>query len=203
MISIPEDSMLHRHILSVMVVVLSIFTLAACSSSEELNGAGTAGQDDGSFQKVDREESIIPETDEPVEIEVVEDEAEPEAEAIPVRTQGESTPPARQETPAVQETPTASETAPPPAPTPAVAPRSGAMMWSVQLGAFKNESGAFELVDELKKKFNQPVYKRYDAATGYYKVTLGSFQEREQAAAFKAEIQSSGYPDAFTVEVAR
>ncbi len=191
--------MQHRRFYSFLVILLSAFMLGACSSSEELDASGDAGQDDGRFQKVDREESIIPETDEPVEIEVVEDEAEAATEAVPVRTAQDTPTPPKTETPAVQ------ETAPPPAPapTPAVSPRSGAMMWSVQLGAFKNESGAFELVSELKKKFNQPVYKRYDAATGYYKVTLGSFQEREQAAEFKLDVQSRGYPDAFTVEVAR
>ncbi|MDT8324714.1 MAG: SPOR domain-containing protein [Bacteroidota bacterium] len=191
----------HRHFRTYFVLFLSVVILGACSSSEELESSGNAGQDDGSFQKVDREESIIPETDEPVEIEVVEDEAVSEAEAVPVRTQQDAAARQEKQAPAVQEVPPAP--APTPVPAPAVAPRSGAMMWSVQLGAFKSESGAFELVDELRKKFNQPVYKRYDAATGYYKVTLGSFQEREQAAAFKADVQSRGYPDAFTVEVAR
>ncbi len=188
-----------RHLLRFLVLCLSILMLGACSSSEELDASKDAGQEEGSFQKVDKEESIIPETDEPVEIEMVEDEEIPEAEEVPIRQEEPDAPEAARQVPAVQ------ESAPPPAapPTPSVAPRSGAMMWSVQLGAFKNESGAFELVDELKKKFNQPVYKRYDAATGYYKVTLGSFQSREKAADFKTDVQSRGYPDAFTVEVAR
>ena len=77
------------------------------------------------------------------------------------------------------------------------------MMWSVQIGAFKSEAGALQLVEELKQKFNQPVYKRYDPATGYYKVTLGSFPTREAATQYKAEVQSRGYPDSFIVEVAR
>jgi hypothetical protein len=59
------------------------------------------------------------------------------------------------------------------------------------------------LIEDLKKKFNQPLYKRYDPVTGYYKVTLGSFPTREQAAEYKLEVQSRGFPDAFTVEVAR
>ncbi|MBN1446443.1 MAG: SPOR domain-containing protein, partial [Bacteroidetes bacterium] len=144
----------------------------------------------GEFERVDQEESIIPETDEPVDIEVVEDDIEHVSEqSVPVRLPEEQ----KEEI----ETPAES------APTPAVSPRAGTMMWSVQLGAFKNESGAFELVEELKKKFNHPVYKRYDPATGYYKVTMGSFQDRDQAANFKMEVQSRGYPDAFTVEVAR
>lgn len=86
---------------------------------------------------------------------------------------------------------------------PSAAPNAGSMMWSVQLGAFKSEAGAFQLIEELKQKFNQPVYKRYDPVTGYYKVTLGSYQTREKAGEFKLDVQSRGYPDAFTVEVAR
>ncbi|MCB2204372.1 SPOR domain-containing protein [bacterium] len=188
--------MLHRKFFPLMFIFASLMFVAACSSSEEVNSKDGA-QGDESFQKVDQEESIIPETDEPVEIEVVEDEGEAEVEPVPIRDEEpaaatEAEPPAKQEAPPVEKTQPAN-----------VAPRSGSMMWSVQLGAFKNESGAFELVNELKNKFNQPVYKRYDAATGYYKVTLGSFQKRDEAASFKAEVQSLGYPDAFTVEVAR
>lgn len=76
-------------------------------------------------------------------------------------------------------------------------------MWSVQLGAFKSEAGALQLIGEVKQKFNQPVYKRYDAVTGFYKVTLGSYQTRDDASRFKLDVQSRGYPDAFVVEVAR
>ena len=190
--------MSHNRFFPLLLLLAFALTFGACSSSDELNTDGTQAQGEEEFQRVDREESIIPETDEPVDIEVVEDEPAPVEEAVPVRT--EPAVPSRQETPAEEEpaeTPAESVSAP------SVAPRSGAMMWSVQLGAFKNESGAFQLVQEVKKKFNQPVYKRYDAATGYYKVTLGSFQTREEATNFKADVQSHGYPDAFTVEGAR
>ncbi len=171
--------------------------LTACSSSDELSGSEKAQEEDTSFERVDREEPIIPETDEPVEIEVVEDEDVPAVEKpVPVRT------PEQDEQAPESEVP---ESTPPPQTTsqPSVSPRAGTMMWSVQLGAFKNESGAFELVEDVKKRFNHPVYKRYDPATGYYKVTLGSFQDREHATKLKTEVQSLGYPDAFLVEVAR
>lgn len=187
----------HRQYLNILLLFAAFLFIGACSSSDELDSSNESKKDDNSFQRVDKEESIIPETDEPVDIEVVEDEISSEAEEVPMR---ETTPvtAVKKEAPAVQEeVPESTQV------TPSVAPRSGAMMWSVQLGAFKNESGAFDLVKDLKNKFNQPVYKRYDAATGYYKVTLGSFQSREQAAEFKADVQSRGYPDAFTVEVAR
>ena len=80
---------------------------------------------------------------------------------------------------------------------------AGAMMWSVQIGAFKAESGAFQLVSEAKNKFKQPVYKQYDPVSGFYKVTVGSFQTHDQAAQFKSEVQAKGYQDAFLVEVRR
>jgi cell division septation protein DedD len=80
---------------------------------------------------------------------------------------------------------------------------SGAMMWSVQIGAFKAESGAFQLVNDAKNKFKQPVYKQYDPISGFYKVTVGSFQMKDQASQFKVEVQAKGYQDAFLVEVRR
>jgi cell division septation protein DedD len=81
--------------------------------------------------------------------------------------------------------------------------REGLMMWSVQIGAFKLESGALQLFDRVKGTFSQPVYKDYDPATGFYKVTVGSFPSKDAANTFKGEVQSKGYPDAFTVEVRR
>ncbi|MBR9974447.1 MAG: SPOR domain-containing protein [Bacteroidetes bacterium] len=185
-------------LMKLLPVLLLAVMLAACSSSEELNETGQQqNQADDSFRQVDREEPIIPETDEPVTLEAVEDEDVPPVEKpVPIRPamteEPVSTPPARQE---AQQTP--------PPPPPAAAPRAGSMMWSVQLGAFKSEAGAFQLVEELKQKFNQPVYKRYDPATGYYKVTLGSFPTREVASEYKLEVQARGYPDSFIVEVAR
>ncbi len=191
-----------RYLRTIIPLFLITALLVGCSSSDELSNTDEQKPDEnGAFQRVDREEPIIPETDEPVQLEAVEDEDMPaEEKPVPVRTGGDAeppvaAPPARQES--VPQKP-APETA-----APAAAPRAGSMMWSVQLGAFKAEAGAFQLIEELKQKFNQPVYKRYDPVTGYYKVTLGSYQTREQAAEFKLEVQSRGYPDAFTVEVAR
>lgn len=176
-------------------VLLFAALFSACSSSDELSNAEQQKADEnGNFQRVDKEEPIIPETDEPVKLEAVADEDMPASETpVPVKstTETKAAPPAsKQET-----VPAAASTAAP--------PNAGSMMWSVQLGAFKSEAGAFQLIEEIKQKFNQPVYKRYDPVTGYYKVTLGSYQTREKAGEFKLEVQSRGYPDAFTVEVAR
>jgi cell division septation protein DedD len=76
-------------------------------------------------------------------------------------------------------------------------------MWSVQIGAFKAEAGATSLLNEAKAKMNQPVYKDYDPVSGLYKVTIGSFQTREQATQFKEEVIGKGYSGAFSVEVRR
>ncbi|MFA6234516.1 MAG: SPOR domain-containing protein [Bacteroidota bacterium] len=171
----------------------------ACSSSDELNTADQQKKDENStFQRTDKEEPIIPETDEPVKLEVIEDEDVPADEKpVPMKNENRENIPApssKQESVPDNQAPSAA---------PSSAPHVGSMMWSVQLGAFKSEAGAFQLIEELKQKFNQPVYKRYDPVTGYYKVTLGSYQTREKAGEFKLEVQSRGYPDAFTVEVAR
>lgn len=182
-------------------MLLFVLLMSACSSSDEVSKTDQqSAEENGAFHRVDKEEAIIPETEEPVNLEVVEDEDMPAMEnPVPVKSIGTdvapstgTTPPARQE-----KTPESTQ------PAQAEQPRTGTMMWSVQLGAYKSEAGAFQIIDELKQKFNQPVYKRYDPVTGYYKVTMGSFQTREQAAEFKLEVQSRGYPDAFTVEVAR
>ena len=176
------------HLVSFCLVSAMIFV--ACSSSEEL-GKDEQGES-AEFEQVDDQmEPIMPATNVPSD--EVSDEEAADEKNIPVMTDEEiaPAPPARQ------------EMTPPPAAAPQVAPRTGAAMWSVQLGAFRSEAGALELVNQLKQRFNQPVYKNYDAATSLFKVTLGSFQAREQGAAFKEEVQAQGYPDAFTVEVTR
>ncbi len=178
--------------------------ITACSSSEELSQ--DSDEQSTEFQKVDAAEPIMPATDAP--------DRQPNTEMksaerdVPVSVQEDPPPPVNAEvtapaqTPPPAQVPPPAQTPPPTQATPAVQP-TGTSMWSVQLGAYKNESGAFELVDEIKPKFNQPVYKTYDAVSGFYKVTLGSFKNRDDAAAFKQEIQARGYPDAFTVEVTR
>lgn len=79
----------------------------------------------------------------------------------------------------------------------------GVLMWSVQIGAFKDEEGALKMVDEAKQTLKQPIYKDFDPATGFYKVTVGSFANKEDAGRYKADVQANGFPDAFSVEVRR
>ncbi len=184
------------------IFLLSLTTagMMACSSSEEISSTPAAqDSEEAVFERVDREETIIPETDLPADAPPAPAQEAPKTErSVPVQPQSDL--PASQEVPAAAPQTRNPETA---APASTEAAPAGTMMWSVQLGAFKSESGALQLIDEVKKKFNQPVYKRYDAVTGFYKVTLGSYQNREDAGRFKLDVQSRGYPDAFVVEVAR
>jgi cell division septation protein DedD len=191
-----EDAMMRVN--RFFIILYSMFIVAvagACSSSEEISAVPPYSDDDEViFERVDRDDITVPETDVPEGIRPAATPEPPQEGGMEVEVRGERTvivPP----TPAQQPTPEPSIDA--------RAPRAGAMMWSVQLGAFRHESGALQLVEELKQKFNQPVYKRYDAVTGFYKVTLGSYQNRDDAARFKLDVQSRGYPDAFVVEVAR
>jgi len=166
------------------LLMLGGFVLNGCSSSEE---AGDDAQQEAQeeFKSTDNGPDVIPAGEKPVK----------EAQELPPTEKNVTTPgdepvtePQQEEKETVQ---------------PGQQQRTGLMMWSVQLGAFKAESGALQLINEAKKKFNQPVYKDYDPVSGFYKVNIGSFPKREQATQFKTEVQSNGYPDAFTVEVRR
>ena len=151
-----------------------------CSSSEE---AGTdASTSEQEFTATDSTADVLPDSDEP--------------EPIP----GDVTPIDRDIRPPKDTLGAAGGAAERETTAPA---RTGLMMWSVQIGAFKAESGALQLVNEAKKKFNQPVYKEYDPVSGFYKVNIGSFSKRDEASLFKTDVQAKGYPDAFTVEVRR
>jgi cell division septation protein DedD len=167
--------------LAASLIVSSAFI--GCSSSEEsTDDLGVPPQ--GEFQRIDADDEITPiitDTDASADGELPTTEKN-----VPTRAP-EPQPAATQETPPAQQT----------------QPARGMMMWSVQIGAFKVESCAIALVNEAKAKFNQPVYKDFDPVTNFYKVNVGSFSTREQAAQFKLEVQSKGYPDAFTVEARR
>ncbi|HOJ02753.1 MAG TPA: SPOR domain-containing protein [Bacteroidota bacterium] len=183
---------------ALLVLCCGVLLSTACSSSEEVAADGKSIQDEKVvFERVDKDEPIIPETDAPASQPGKDVPAQSTPETVPVKPQGDV--PATQ----VPETIPAASTPPATTPSSTGAPRSGSTMWSVQLGAFKNDAGALQLVDEIKQKFNQPVYKNYDPVSGYYKVTLGSFQSREDATRFRLDVQSRGYPDAFIVEVPR
>jgi cell division septation protein DedD len=161
-----------------LVLCCGVLLSTACSSSEEVSADGKSIQDEKVvFERVDKDEPIIPETDAPASQPSKDVPAQSVPETVPVKPQGD--------VPATQ----VPESVPAPSTPPATTPSS--------------TGGALQLVDEIKQKFNQPVYKNYDPVSGYYKVTLGSFQSREDATRFRLDVQSRGYPDAFIVEVPR
>ncbi len=168
------------------VAGLSLAAFTGCSSSEESTD-DFATPPQGEFQRIDADDEITPIVVEPAASEEADDELPTTEKNVPTR------PPDAQPESAPQQ-----ETAPQ-----QTQPARGVLMWSVQIGAFKVESGAIALVNEAKTKFNQPVYKDFDPVTNFYKVNIGSFSTRDQASQFKVEVQSKGYPDAFTVEARR
>jgi cell division septation protein DedD len=190
------EKRMYLRIFYILTLFLAVsLILSACSSSDELGR-----EDDGDsteFEQVDEAmEPVIPATQAPGE-QAEQEAAQKENVEVTVDEDVQPAPPAH------QETPPPAATAPQTSEPPQSAPRAGMRMWSVQLGAFRSEAGALELVNQLKQRFNQPVYKNYDTASGLHKVTLGSFAERDQATTFKEEVQGQGYPDAFIVEVTR
>jgi cell division septation protein DedD len=185
------------------LLLAALLVTSACSSSDELEGGtgATSEQSEGEFKKTATDETVLPSTDKPPEKKPADAATEKQEAGVPA--DDESLAPA---TANPGQAPTGTQKDAPvttPAPVPQQAAKTGAPMWSVQLGAFRQESGATQMVTELKQKFNQPVYRSFDAASGFYKVTLGSFPNREQATAYKMEVQARGYPDAFVVEVTR
>jgi cell division septation protein DedD len=179
---------LHKYFL-LACVVITAFLCFGCSSSEEASQKDAATQPQ-EFKQVNDKEDVVPKTATP-------DSDKQEIPNVEKNVQAEQQKQAETSKPAPQAQPNATGREQP------VQPSSGAMMWSVQIGAFKAEAGALQLVSDAKNKFKQPVYKQYDPVSGFYKVNVGSFQAREQAAQFKAEVQTKGYQDAFLVEVRR
>jgi len=171
---------------------LVVLAFAACSSSEEISGSPSHSiMEEAVFERVDSDEPILPVTDTPPPSDRSPQIETPEVErTVPI--QGGTELPVRTESPTPEHVAPSSSS-----------PRAGTMMWSVQVGAFRSDEGALQLVEEVKRKFNQPVYKRYDPVSGLHKVTLGSYRTREEATTFKLDVQARGYPDAFIVEVAR
>jgi cell division septation protein DedD len=180
-------------IIPIFLCFLAAGYLAGCGASEDASKTETA-KPDAPFGKTDKDVDVTPATDQPATDKPADRPAKSEEDVPSVE---KNVPPEPQQQPVVKEPP-AQQQQPVGAST-----KTGLMMWSVQIGAFKNDAGALQLVNEVKTKFNQPVYKDFDPASGFYKVNIGSFQTREQATQFKAEVQSKGYADSFVVEARR
>jgi cell division septation protein DedD len=187
-----------------LTILVPLALVAGCSASEESEMYGEEPNEE--FTTVDEsKEPMLPEE------QYDEEPTVPEKPARRVEVRKEKLPEAVKEEPVIiakpkEEPPVATPTSELPRITPQkpVQPAaSGIMMWSVQIGAFKEEQGAVKLLKEAKTQVKQPVYKDYDPVTGFYKVTVGSFSNQEQASSYKQEIRTNGFPDAFTVEVRR
>lgn len=172
--------------ISVLFLGVCFIGFVGCSGSDEAKKNEEAQKQNAEFSKTDQGETPTPKTVTPPDVKPVEKELPQTEKEIP--QQQEPPKVTKEESPAMQTQPTQ---------------KSGSTMWSVQIGAFKNEAGALQLASEAKMKFNQPIYKDFDPVTGFYKVTVGSFSTHDQVSKYKLEVQSKGYPDAFAVEVRR
>ncbi len=165
-------------ILLMFVFGLAVLGFTGCSGSEE-STEETQAVGFEEFQTVNADTGIVvPATELPEDVSDDGETPEEERETAPVQREEQAKPAAE---------PISSEN----------------LMWSVQIGAFRNEEGAFSTVNKARAVLNKPVYKNFDQATGLFKVTVGSFATREQALEFRSFCVQNGYPDAFIVQVKR
>jgi cell division protein FtsN len=101
----------------------------------------------------------------------------------------------KQDTLQVTETPTT--------PTDAQPSETGQYYFTVQLGSFRDMKNAESLQQKATKVLGQTVNSEYDSISQLYKVTVGKFMFKEDAAAFRESCVKLGYKDAFVTEVRR
>ncbi|HXI89647.1 MAG TPA: SpoIID/LytB domain-containing protein [Blastocatellia bacterium] len=78
-------------------------------------------------------------------------------------------------------------------PEPVVPLRSSVATYRVSVGSSIESRGARKLLDELKKKFFEPVAMVFDEKQKEYCVLIGEFTNRSQAAQFLERLRKSGY----------
>ncbi|HTF37347.1 MAG TPA: SpoIID/LytB domain-containing protein, partial [Blastocatellia bacterium] len=78
-------------------------------------------------------------------------------------------------------------------PEPAVPIRSSVAAYRVSVGSSIESRGARKLLDELKKKFFEPVAMIFDEKQKEYCVLIGQFPNRSEAAQFLERLRKSGY----------
>ena len=76
---------------------------------------------------------------------------------------------------------------------PVVPLQSGVSAYRVSVGSSIESRGARKLLDELKKKFFEPVEMIFDERQKEYCVLIGQFTNRSQAAQFLERLRKSGY----------
>ncbi len=78
-------------------------------------------------------------------------------------------------------------------PEPVASRQSIAAAYRVSVGSSTESRGARKLVDELKKKFFEPVTMTFDEKQSSYSVQIGQFANRSEAAQFLERLRKSGY----------
>ncbi|MDR1021138.1 MAG: SPOR domain-containing protein [Synergistaceae bacterium] len=129
-------------------------------------------------------------------------ETQPEIPAMPsvgpiTDTPGQSTPAATQapRTPARPAAPAQKKPVAPnrPARTPPPAPSGSA--WAVQVGAFSKESGASEVLNEMKKMgYSASISKSDASGATFHRVRVAAGRSREEAQRVASALEKKGYP---------
>jgi len=78
------------------------------------------------------------------------------------------------------------------------------VFYTVQLGAFQKISNVEKFEKVIKAKFpNLPLKTEQDANTGYYKVTVGKFETKDEAYRLRDYCVQQGYKDAWVTELSK
>jgi septal ring-binding cell division protein DamX len=79
-------------------------------------------------------------------------------------------------------------------------------VFTIQVGAFGNETNARRWEEQTKEVLKMPTYIEYDHRGNIYRVTIGTFTSREQAAEITRDIRDrfpTMYRDAWVIESLR
>jgi len=78
------------------------------------------------------------------------------------------------------------------------------VFYTVQLGAFQKISNVEKFEKVIKAKFpNLPLKTEQDTNTGYYKVTVGKFETKDEAYRLRDYCVQQGYKDAWVTELSK
>jgi len=82
----------------------------------------------------------------------------------------------------------------------------GSAVFTIQVGAFGNEANARRWEEQTKEVLKMPTYIEHDLRGNMYRVTIGTFISREQAAEIARDIRErfpTMYRDAWVIESLR
>jgi cell division protein FtsN len=78
--------------------------------------------------------------------------------------------------------------------------------YSVQIGAFKDPRNASRLQTATRERYHLPVVNSYQPTFALYQIRIGSFESKEEASAFRDQIQKeypTVYGDSWVVQLER